>query len=87
VAAGQVAPRRPPIDEQDGEFVVDGRAQALGKALGRFDKGMFQRPDSKEVPPAAPGELWPLLAAALWLHLGKGTTLGLGQLQVLPAAD
>jgi hypothetical protein len=34
--------------------------------------------------PEGPGVLWPLLAAACWLHLGKGTTLGLGELQVLP---
>src|SRR5436190_859080 len=34
--------------------------------------------------PEGAGELWPLLAAAMWLHLGKGTTLGLGELQVLP---
>ena len=29
--------------------------------------------------PAGPGELWPLLAAARWLHVGKGTTVGMGQ--------
>lgn len=33
--------------------------------------------------PAGPGPLWPLLAAALWLHLGKGTIVGLGQPKVL----
>lgn len=32
--------------------------------------------------PQGPGELWPLLAAAQWLHLGKGTVMGLGQLVV-----
>lgn len=32
--------------------------------------------------PQGPGELWPLLAAAHWLHLGKGTVMGLGQLVV-----
>jgi hypothetical protein len=32
--------------------------------------------------PHGPGELWPLLAAATWLHLGKGTVMGLGQLVV-----
>lgn len=32
--------------------------------------------------PEGPGELWPLLAAAQWLHLGKGTVMGLGQLCV-----
>jgi hypothetical protein len=32
--------------------------------------------------PRGPGELWPLLAAAQWLHLGKGTVMGLGQLRV-----
>ncbi len=32
--------------------------------------------------PQGPGELWPLLAAATWLHLGKGTVMGLGQVLV-----
>ncbi len=32
--------------------------------------------------PEGPGELWPLLAAAAWLHLGKATVFGLGQLEV-----
>jgi len=29
--------------------------------------------------PEGPGPLWPLLAAASWLHLGKGTVMGMGQ--------
>ena len=32
--------------------------------------------------PAGPGEIWPLLAAARWLHVGKATVMGLGQLEV-----
>lgn len=32
--------------------------------------------------PRGPGELWPLLAAARWLHLGKGTVMGMGQMEV-----
>ncbi len=32
--------------------------------------------------PGGPGELSPLLAAAQWLHLGKGTVMGLGRLIV-----
>ena len=32
--------------------------------------------------PAGPGRLWPLFAAANWIHVGKGTVFGLGQLQV-----
>jgi hypothetical protein len=32
--------------------------------------------------PRGPGELWPLLAAAQWLHVGKGTIVGLGQLSI-----
>ena len=32
--------------------------------------------------PQGPSELWPLLAAARWLHLGKGTVMGLGQMEV-----
>ena len=34
--------------------------------------------------PEGPGPLWPLLAAAQWLHLGKGTVVGMGQLVVEP---
>jgi len=34
--------------------------------------------------PAGPGPLEPLLAAAQWLHLGKSTVMGLGQLVVKP---
>jgi hypothetical protein len=37
--------------------------------------------------PAGPGPLWPLLAAALWLHLGKGTTVGMGEVRVLPLPE
>lgn len=33
--------------------------------------------------PQGPGELWPLLAAAQWLHLGKGTVMGMGQMEVV----
>ncbi|HVA45951.1 MAG TPA: CRISPR system precrRNA processing endoribonuclease RAMP protein Cas6 [Pirellulales bacterium] len=33
--------------------------------------------------PEGPGELAPLLAAAHWLHLGKGTVMGLGQFEVV----
>ena len=32
--------------------------------------------------PDGPGPLWPLLAAAQWLHIGKGTTVGLGELRI-----
>jgi hypothetical protein len=32
--------------------------------------------------PEGPGPLWPLLAAAQWLHLGKGAVVGMGQLVV-----
>ena len=34
--------------------------------------------------PDGPGPLWPLLAAAQWLHLGKGAVVGMGQLVVAP---
>jgi hypothetical protein len=37
--------------------------------------------------PDGPGEVWPLLAAASWVHLGKSTILGLGQLQVRPRSE
>ena len=37
--------------------------------------------------PDGPGELWPFLAAAQWLHLGKGTVMGLGQLIVEPLLE
>ena len=32
--------------------------------------------------PDGPGDLWPLLAAMQWIHIGKGTTFGMGQLAV-----
>lgn len=32
--------------------------------------------------PAGPDATWPLLAALQWLHVGKGTNIGLGQLAV-----
>jgi hypothetical protein len=34
--------------------------------------------------PRGPGSLWPLLMAALWIHVGKGTVFGLGQMQLEP---
>lgn len=34
--------------------------------------------------PEGPGPFWPLLAAAQWLHVGKGTVYGLGRLRVRP---
>lgn len=37
--------------------------------------------------PAGPGPLWPLLAAAQWLHLGKSTVIGLGQLRIVSAVE
>jgi hypothetical protein len=37
--------------------------------------------------PAGPGPFADLLAAALWLHLGKGTVMGLGQMVVVPVAE
>lgn len=32
--------------------------------------------------PDGPGELWPLLAAASWIHVGKATIFGLGHLRI-----
>ncbi|MDY0170724.1 MAG: CRISPR system precrRNA processing endoribonuclease RAMP protein Cas6 [Thermoguttaceae bacterium] len=37
--------------------------------------------------PDGPGSLWPLLAAACWLHIGKGTVMGLGQLHIVPVSE
>jgi hypothetical protein len=37
--------------------------------------------------PEGPGPLWPLLAAACWLHIGKGTVMGLGQLHIVPLSS
>jgi hypothetical protein len=34
--------------------------------------------------PDGPGPLWPLLLLAGWLHVGKGTTQGLGQMLIQP---
>jgi hypothetical protein len=36
--------------------------------------------------PDGPGPQSPLIAAAQWLHLGKGTVMGLGQLRIIPLA-
>ena len=32
--------------------------------------------------PNGPGELWLLLSALQWSHLGKGTVFGMGQLEM-----
>jgi len=34
--------------------------------------------------PRGPGLLWPLLAAAQWSHIGKGTVYGMGEIRILP---
>jgi hypothetical protein len=34
--------------------------------------------------PAGPGPLTSLLKAAVWMHLGKGTVMGLGQVRIMP---
>lgn len=34
--------------------------------------------------PEGPGELWPLLAALQWIHVGKSTVVGLGQIGIEP---
>ena len=34
--------------------------------------------------PDGAGELWPLLVAATWLHMGKGTVFGMGQAELVP---
>ncbi len=34
--------------------------------------------------PDGPGYLWPLLAAAQWCHIGKGTVYGMGQIHIEP---
>ncbi len=37
--------------------------------------------------PEGPGPVWPLLAAASWIHIGKGTAYGLGACMILPDED
>jgi hypothetical protein len=37
--------------------------------------------------PGGPDLLWPLLAAACWTHIGKGTVFGLGQLRISATSD
>jgi len=32
--------------------------------------------------PEGPGQIWPILAAARWTHIGKGTVFGLGQPEI-----
>ena len=34
--------------------------------------------------PGGPGLIWPLLAAMQWMHVGKGTVFGMGELQIEP---
>jgi hypothetical protein len=34
--------------------------------------------------PSGPGPLWPLFACARWVHVGKATNIGLGQMEVRP---
>ena len=34
--------------------------------------------------PNGPGFIWPLLAAAQWCHIGKGTVFGMGQIRIQP---
>ena len=34
--------------------------------------------------PDGPGPLSPLLKAATWIHLGKGTVMGMGQVRIMP---
>ena len=34
--------------------------------------------------PTGPGPLVDLLAAAVWLHIGKSTVMGMGQMEVVP---
>jgi len=34
--------------------------------------------------PNGPGSFWPLLAAAQWTHIGKGTVFGMGELRIYP---
>ncbi len=36
--------------------------------------------------PQGPADLWPLLAAAQWLHIGKSTIEGLGRMLIEPAS-
>ena len=34
--------------------------------------------------PEGPGKVWPLLSVARWLHIGKGSVMGLGHLELEP---
>jgi len=57
----------------------------LARYSGRQKRGLEMRGVAGHLDlPDGPGELWPLLAAAEWLHLGKGTIVGMGQLLVEP---
>jgi hypothetical protein len=57
----------------------------LVRYSGRQKAGLEFRGVAGELElPAGPGELWPLLAAAQWLHVGKGTVVGMGQVTVRP---
>jgi len=55
----------------------------LARYSGRQQRELELHGISGSLPlPAGPGPLWPLLAAAAWLHIGKGTVMGLGQLRI-----
>jgi hypothetical protein len=57
----------------------------LVRYSGRQQREVEQRGVAGELPlPAGPGLLTDLLAAMIWLHLGKGTVMGLGQMTVGP---
>jgi hypothetical protein len=65
--------------------IWQGRRLDLVRYSGRQKRELEMRGVSGHLDlPEGPGHLWPLLAAAQWLHLGKGTVVGMGQIVLEP---
>ena len=63
----------------------EGERLDLVRYSGRQERELEMRGVSGHLDlPDGPGLLWPLFAAAQWLHIGKGTVVGMGQLVVEP---
>jgi len=83
-------------DAVQSELLAAARAQPSGPWCGqRLDLHRYSARQRAEIDlrgvcgvlplPEGPGPLAPMLAAAHWLHLGKGTVFGLGQFHLIPA--